>query len=100
VIEMAAKVEDELWRRLKVGDTVRVVAWPHDLSNENMHADTRKLYEWLIETGHPLTITRFDHFGLPYGEIYIPDDGDGRWEYLALNHSGLELVTSGIGNDA
>lgn len=81
---------DELWRSLRIGDRVRVIAWPPEL--HTLHPETEEVYRWLIETGSVLTIRRMDHLGLPEGEVYRTVDGSRQAEYLLLNHGGLQLV--------
>ena len=87
----------DLWRTLKIGDRIRVVEWPKELSEERMHQDTHDVYRWLIDTGGVLTIVKIDEWGLPQGEIRRVIDGEMQWEFLLLNHSGLEL---GAGTEA
>lgn len=83
----------EPWRNLQVGDRVRIKCWPEELREEWLHEETRELYRWLIRTGSVLTISEIDAWGMPYGEIQVDSDADEEWHYLALNHSGLEMVT-------
>ena len=52
----------EVWRGLRVGDRVRVVAWPPEIPADQMHAETREFYRWLIETGSVLTVTEIDEW--------------------------------------
>lgn len=50
----------EPWRNLKIGDRVRVVAWPAELDEGCLHEETREFYEWLIATGSLLEIVEID----------------------------------------
>jgi hypothetical protein len=85
------KKMSELWRSLKIGDQVRVIAWPLEL--HTLHPETEEVYRWLIETGNVLTVERFDHLGLPYGVVSRTVDGLRLTESLLLNHGGLQIVT-------
>jgi hypothetical protein len=84
----------ELWHSLKIGDRVRIVAWPRELHEDRMHADTLELYKWLIDTGNVLEIVKLDELGAgPWGKIIRMVDGVEHFESLLLNHGGLELVS-------
>jgi hypothetical protein len=85
----------DVWRTLRIGDTVRVVAWPEELHEDRLHHDTRELYRWLIETKTPLRIVEMDKVGLPQGEVCRTVNGVEYHEFLLLNHSGLEVVAKG-----
>jgi hypothetical protein len=82
----------DFWRVLRVGDTVRVVAWPQELYEDRLHNETRELYKWLIDTRTVLRIVEIDAWGLPYGEVFRVVGHTKQAEYLALNHGGLEIV--------
>jgi hypothetical protein len=83
---------NELWRRLRVGDRVRVTAWPAEMSEDRVHPDTTAAYRWLIETGTVLTITEIDEWGLPFGRYRRTIDAVECTEYMALNHGEVEVV--------
>jgi hypothetical protein len=87
-------VVDALWRGLKIGDRVRVVAWPPEIPADRMHPETREFYRWLIDSGKPLTITAIDEWGMPHGEIRRTVGGLRLSEGLLLNHGGIELVAT------
>jgi hypothetical protein len=86
---------NEEWRKLKVGDRVRVVRMPSgvDEPGYTFHRDTRKLYKRLIARGYTQRISKIDPRGVPWIEcrFRLPD---GRWEYhsLALNDDLWVLV--------
>ncbi len=82
----------DLRRSLKIGDRVRVAAWPPELREDCLHADTRELYRWLIDTKSLLEVVEIDELGMPWGEIRRIVDGLEVFEKLLLNHGGLELV--------
>jgi hypothetical protein len=82
---------DELWQELKIWDKVRIVEWPKELHEDRLHADTFDLYKWLIDSGGVLTIVRMRE-GLPEGEIQRVINGVQQWDFLLLNHSGLEIL--------
>lgn len=91
----------EIWRTVSIGDRVRVVGWPPELSEDTLHEDTIVFYRWLIATGSILEIVDIDEWGLPFGEIYSIVDGLEQYDTVALNHGCLELVAKnhqGIGN--
>ncbi len=83
------------WHDLRIGDQVRLVAWPNELHKSKMHADTQELYEWLIDTQSVLTIVDIDATGLPYGHVRRVVNGVEQSEYLALNHGGLQWASAG-----
>jgi hypothetical protein len=85
-------MKSDLWRTLKVGDKVRVVHWPEELHEEQMHKETFELYTWLIDTQSVLTIVEIDAWGWPEGRICRVVNGVDQSEYIHLNHSGLEIV--------
>ena len=82
---------NELWRELRIGDHVQVVSWPVELVRERLHRETIELYEWLLETGTKLIVKKFDHLGIPYGEVRRKRKDEIRevYEYIGLNHSGI-----------
>jgi hypothetical protein len=82
----------DLWRTLKVGDRVRVIFWPPELHEDRLHQETRELYRWLIDTKSVLAIVRIDELGLPEGKVCRSVNGAQRFEFLLLNHGGLEVV--------
>ena len=65
----------ELWRSLKIGDKVRLVACPQEMQSNLLHRETLEFYLWLIDTKSVLAITEIDAWGLPYGEISGNVDG-------------------------
>jgi hypothetical protein len=81
-----------LWQRLNVGDKVRIVRWPKELSADRMHRETLELYRYLIQSKRTLTIVRICKLGLPEGEISRTANGIKRHEFLLLNHSGLQVA--------
>lgn len=83
---------NEKWRQLKVGDKVRVVSWPRELSRTRMHTETVELYELLIASQILLTVSDIDESGIPTGTTAIADEKGDRTEYLLLNHSGIQVV--------
>lgn len=84
----------ELWPTLKIGDKVRVTEWPDDMHRDRLHADSQEFLEWLINTRSILAVTEIDSSGLPFGHIVRQVNGEEQSEYWALNHSGLEIVSS------
>ena len=82
---------NEVWRELRIGDSVQVVSWPVELVRERLHRETIELYEWLIETGTQLIVKKVDHLGIPYGQVHREDDVGEVYEYIGLNHSGIRL---------
>ena len=83
---------NDLWRTLMIDDRVRVIEWPAELREDELAPETRDLYRWLVETGAVLKIVKIDEFGLPQGEVSRVVNGERQWEFLLLNHSGLQTV--------
>jgi hypothetical protein len=48
------------WTNLAVGDRVRVAHMPNFSGPQ--HPDTLAVYEWLLDSGHVLTIEKLDWF--------------------------------------
>lgn len=73
------------WHQPEIGDRIRIVRMPTDDDGreQTLHAETRVLYQPLIERGRSLRISRIDGGGLPWIEcrFKLPD---GRWEYHYL----------------
>ena len=88
---------DEPWRKLTVGDRIRIVRMPSgvDAPGYTFHRDTRNLYKRLIARGYAQRISEIDEWGLPWIEcrFLLPD---GRWEYhfLAVNDDSWVLVNT------
>ena len=80
------------WRRLKIGDAVRLIEWPMELRRDWLHLETQELYDWLIESGTVVVVSEIDDSGLPYCNVQRTIDGVQWREWLALNHGGIELV--------
>jgi hypothetical protein len=80
------------WKELQVGDKVRVIAWPDELIEERLHADTIEFYRWLIQTKTVLSVVEIDETGLPWGEHRRVVNGRAETESIALNHGGIEVV--------
>lgn len=81
-----------LWQQLKVGDNVRLTKWPSDLQESSLNEETVGLYRWLLATGFVMNVAKVDRFGLPIAEICRSIDGSDQWDYLALNHEGIEII--------
>jgi hypothetical protein len=82
----------ELWRTLRIGDRVRIIEWPDDLRESEVHVETAAFYKWIIDTKAVLEIVRIDECGLPFGEIERDVGGVTHWESVALNHEGIDIV--------
>jgi hypothetical protein len=86
---------NEPWRQLKVGDRVRIVRMPSGVDEPGYRfpAETRRLYERLIERGYPQRIYEIDEWGLPWIDCRFRL-ADGQWEHhlLAVNDDSWVLV--------
>jgi hypothetical protein len=83
-----------LWKKLKVGDSVRLVEVPPEFLQPGyyVHPETMRLYKKLIERRRPLRIRLVDKFG-PWIHCKTRHKRYG-WQYhsLLLNHDGLVRV--------
>ena len=82
------------WRKLKLGDRVRIVRIPSDFSLPGYYVDaeTVALYEHLISEGSILTIDEIDDRGLPRIEFCWKKHNGDEFHGLALNDDSWELV--------
>lgn len=83
---------EELWRTLKVGDKVRMVCWPPELSVDTTPRYTHQVCQWLIDTKHVMTITKIDELEMPWGSFKRREAHGMVHHSLLLNHGGLEVV--------
>lgn len=87
----------EPWRKLKVGDRVRIVKIPSIFSDPNTNLlnaqETLGLYQTLIDLRIILEIDEIDEFGHPWISYDVTDDdGEVTSHGLALNDDSWELV--------
>jgi len=87
--------DPELWKRLHLGDRVRVIHFP--TFEGCLHDDTKAVYEWLVESAHVLTIERLefvDGQAYPWSDEFEPNltGIEEQFHWLMLNHDGLELA--------
>lgn len=73
------------WRRLRVGDGIRIVRMPWDASAPGYFfaPETRRLYKKLIARGRPLRVYEIDEYGQPWIRCRFRRK-DGRWEHHLL----------------
>jgi hypothetical protein len=75
------------WRKLRIGDRVRIVRMPSgvDEPGYTFHPDTRRLYEMLIARRRSVRVFRWE-LGMPWIHCRFRAN-DGFWEYhsLAIN---------------
>jgi len=85
----------EPWRKLKVGDRIRMVKMPSgvDAPGYTFHADTRRLYKRLIARRRSVRVFEIDKWGLPWISCRFRMT-NGRWEFhiLAVNDDSWVLV--------
>src|SRR5436853_7196518 len=85
----------ELWRKLRVGDRIRLVEVPLEFFQEGyyIHRDTSRVYRKLVARRRSLRVYAIDEYGLPWVQCRFRRR-DGRWEWhaLAVNHGGLVRV--------
>jgi hypothetical protein len=70
----------ELWKSLKVGDSVRLVTWPSELYPDRCHRETIEFYNWLLSSGNALTIEEVDENGMPWGTVVRQKKGVDLYE--------------------
>ena len=89
------KTDPKLWKRLKVGDRVRIVQMPTDFSQPGyfVHRHTLRAYRKLIARNRPLRVSKIDDWKMPWVRFQFRRK-DGRIEYhsMRFNHDGLVLV--------
>lgn len=81
-----ASTVSEPWRKLRVGDRIRIVRLPSgvDAPGYQFPACTRRLYERLIERGRPLRISWIDEWKHPWIECQFKHS-DGVWHSHILS---------------
>lgn len=87
----------EMWRELKVGDQVRLVAIPPEFLREGygIHKETMRLYKKLLARRRPLRVFQICDWGLPWIRCrFQRKNGQWEWHSLAINHGGLVRVKS------
>jgi hypothetical protein len=89
------KTDPKLWKRLKVGDRVRIVHMPNEFSQAGyfVHRHTLRAYRTLIARNRPLRVSEIDGWRMPWVRFQLRRK-DGRIEYhsMLFNHDGLVLV--------
>src|SRR5437660_3280918 len=75
----------ESWRKLRVGDRIRLVRLPSEFNQPGyyLHRETRQVYKRLIERRRPLRVYKIDEWGLPWIRCRFRRK-DGSWEYNSL----------------
>jgi len=83
----------ELWRRLKVGDRVRLVEFPPTFlrPNSHLHRDTIWVYKQLVARGRPLRVSRIEYGG-PWLDCRFRRKGRLEYHSLLINHDGIVRV--------
>lgn len=84
----------QLWRRLRLGDRVRLVHLPNEFSGDDytLLPDTLAAYRKLIANQEMLTVSKLDEGGYPWVEFTIvAEDGVTEFHSLMLNHDGIEV---------
>jgi hypothetical protein len=74
------------WRRLRVGDWIRIVRMPSDASKPGctFPPETRALYRRLIARRRPLRVFRKDDDGLPWVRCRFAVRGGREYHELAI----------------
>jgi len=81
----------EPWRKLKIGDRIRIVRMPSD--EPVMHAETRRLFKQLIARNRPSRIFWIDEYKHPWIQCRIRQkDGSYKLNWLAVNDDSWVLV--------
>ena len=85
----------ELWRKLRVGDKVRITEIPPEFLHRGytICTETMRVYKRLVARRRPVRVAFIDEWGSPWIKCRFRLK-DGRWERhnLSINHSGLVLV--------
>ena len=87
----------ENWRKLKIGDRIRIVRLPSAASMDGyfLHADTRRLYKRLIALKKRLTVYEIDGDGLPWIQCALRrKDGGLDHHFLAVNDDSWVRIKS------
>ena len=90
-----AKQLDEPWRRLRIGDRIRLVHMPTDFSRPgySVHRDTRRVYQRIIDRQRSVRICQLDEFGMPWIHCrFRRKDGRIEYHWLLINHDGWVRV--------
>jgi len=88
--------DPELWRKLQVGDRIRIVHLPCEFTSHDytLHPETEWLYRYLIDSRTVLKIEKIDDDGYPWiEEVVVMRDGVESFEWLMVNHDGIEILT-------
>jgi hypothetical protein len=89
------ETDPNFWKRLKVGDHVRLVHMPTEFSRPGyfVHRDTLRAYRRVIARGRPQRVFKIDACGTPWISFRFRMK-NGKWEHLelAVNHDRLVLV--------
>jgi hypothetical protein len=92
---MGKKTDIELWRRLRVGDRIRLVEIPLNFLDWNsLHPETKQAYRYLVKRRSPVTVYEIDEYGMPWVKFQFRGrNGRVRYDHMAMNHGGVVLVT-------
>jgi hypothetical protein len=89
------ETDPNLWKRLKVGDRVRLVHMPTEFSRPGylIYPCTLRAYRRVIARRRPQRIFQIDAWGVPWISFRFRMK-NGKWEghWLAVNHDGLVLA--------
>lgn len=87
--------DDQLWRKLRHGDRVKIVHLPLEFSTQEytLHDETQAAYRYLIDNEVVLCVTEIDDQGFPWVDFTMEaTDGETEYHSLMLNHDGIQLV--------
>jgi hypothetical protein len=85
----------ELWRRLRVGERIRLTEIPPEFLQEGytIHQETMRVYKKLLARKRPLRIWMIDEYGHPWIQCrFRRKNGTWEWHTLAFNHDGYVRV--------
>lgn len=90
---MNRKTDPGLWRRLRVGDRIRLVKIPLDfLDWKALHLETKQAYQYLLKRRRPVVVYQIDEYGLPWVQFRFRRGDRMRHDFLAVNHGGIVIV--------
>ena len=86
------------WRKLRVGDRIRIVSMPSEFSRPGrfVHQDTLRVYRRLIERGRSVRVAYLEQWGestAPWIRCqFRQKDGSIEYHSLMINHDGWVRV--------
>ncbi len=85
----------EVWRKLKVGDRIRLTEMPPEFLREGcyLHPDTKRVYKKLVARKRPLRIYKVRDGGPWIHCRFRRKNGRLEYHWLLFNHGGIVRVS-------